>query len=72
MLIPNPTGFLVLKVIRILVQAFLASYSSLEEFGKFHGVSVVSIEVVIIGFVVMLLRYPVISFNDTIDKILLL
>jgi len=72
MLIPNPTGFLVLKVIRILVQAFLASYSSLEGFGKFHGVSVVSIEVVIIGFVVMLLRYPVISFNDTIDKILLL
>jgi len=72
MLISNPTGFLVLKVIRILVQAFLASYSSLERFGKFHGVSVVSIEVVIIGFVVMLLRYPVISFNDTIDKILLL
>jgi len=72
MLIPNLTGFLVLKVIRILVQAFLASYSSLEGFGKFHRVSVVSIEVVIIGFVVMLLRYSVISFNDTIDKILLL
>jgi len=72
MLIPNPTGFLVLKVIRILVQAFLASYSSLEGFGEFHGVSVVGIEVVIAGFVVMPLRYPVIPFNDAIDKMLLL
>jgi len=71
MLIPNLTGFLVLKVIRILVQAFLASHSSLERFGEFHGVSVVGIEVVIAGFVVPS-RYPVIPFNDAIDKMLLL
>ena len=43
MLIPNPTGFLVLNVIRILVQAFLASHSSLEGFGEFYGVSVVGV-----------------------------
>ena len=72
MLIPNPTGFLVLKVIRILVQAFLASHSSPEGFGEFHGVSVVGIEVVIAGFVVVPSRYPVIPFNDAIDKMLLL
>jgi len=72
MLISNPTGFLVLKVIRILVQAFLAFYSFSEGFGEFHGVSVVGIKVVIAGFVVVPSRYPVIPFNDAIDKMLLL
>jgi len=33
---------------------------------------VVGIEVVIAGFVVVLSRYPVIPFNDVIDKMLLL
>ena len=61
-----------LKVIRILVQAFLASHSSLEGFGEFYRVLVVGIEVVIAGFVIMLSRYPVIPFNNAIDKMLLL
>ena len=72
MLIPNLTGFLVLKVIRILVQVFLASHSSLEGFGEFHRVLVVGIEVIIAGFVIMPSRYPIIPFNNTIDKMLLL
>ena len=54
------------------VPAFLASHSSPEGFGEFHGVSVVGIEVVIAGFVVMPSRYPVIPFNNAIDKMLLL
>ena len=59
-------------MIRILVQAFLASHSSPEGFEEFHRVSVVGIEVVIVDFVIVPSRYPVIPFNDTMDKMLLL
>ena len=51
MSIPSPTGFLVLKVRRILVHAFLASHLTLEGFGEFHGVSGDSDEMFLGSFV---------------------
>jgi len=71
MSIPSPTGFLVLKVRRILVHVFLASHSSSEGFGEFHGVSGDGVDVFLGGFIVMPLRYPVIPFSAVIDRILL-
>ena len=72
MSIPSLTGFLVLKVRRILVYAFLASHSTSEGFGEFHGVSGGGDEVFLGGFAMVLSRYPVVPFNVVIDRMLLL
>ena len=40
--IPSPTGFVILKMSRILVHTFLASHSFFKGLSEFQGVSVVS------------------------------
>ena len=69
--IPSSTGFVVLKMSRILVYAFLASYLFSERLSEFQEVLVVSLIGDFVGLLIVSSRYPVVSLSTAIERIVM-